>query len=77
MTTTLKKLWIDDRCSAKGGKRVAKQQSGGLVDGGARTEYFNFLRGWQYRVGAGESSSLERFGWPVCRGWLGGGKTGG
>lgn len=66
----------DRRSVQREGWRV--EQSQGLVDGGARTEYFNFLRGArrQCRVGAGESGSLERFGWPVCRGWIGG-ETGG
>lgn len=40
----------------------------GLADGGARTEYFNFLRGCAAAVQSRSRRELERFGWPVWPG---------
>lgn len=56
----------DRRLVQRGGRRRV-EQSGGLVDGGARTEYFNFLRGCAAAVQ--NRSRRERFTrtvWLAC-----------
>lgn len=69
-TSTTKGLRTDDRCSAEtttttaARKGTAASAVRGLVDGGARTEYFNFLRGARGRVGAGEQ--FTRTVWLAC-----------
>lgn len=70
ITTTTKELRTDtDRCSAKGESLGEGLKEGGkeLVDEGARTEYFNFLRGCAAAVqNRSRREQFTRTVWLAC-----------